>query len=460
MSGKQIVHTGVALEEIRTALQQAPLTAIRQELGDQSILDACHAYKYVWRNRLFNPVVTVFHFIQQALQRELSFAATWQQLCVPVAATCPEHLCKIDPSALTHARSRLPRKVLESLARDSCSRARELPPSTWRGMRLVGLDTSTLSMPAAEPLFRHFGTHKARSTTVRYPLATMASLLEIGSSALLDYRFGPFDPGEMSTARPLLTSLQKGHLLLADRHFSNAPFIMRVAATGADFLMRKNARLRVDCLPVIKRLGRDDFITQLTISPPARKNHLDLPDTIRVRIFRAYWKSPDGRRVQEWFVTSLEDSGRFKKTTLARLYHERWRLETSYLEFKQTFHADVLRSKTLKNVYKEFAAHILAYQIVRLLMAKAAGLHHKKPTQLSTVNATRWILAFSSAMAVLPVRSLPRIYGVLLEAIVSSMIDVRPGRMDPRAIARERKHYTRLRGSRQQWRDQQVRKVS
>jgi len=460
MSGKQIVRTGAALEQIRTALQQAPLTAIRQELSDQSILDACRAYKYVWRDRLLGPVFTVFHFIQQALQREFSFAATWQQMSVPVAAACPQYLLSVDPSALTHARGRLPRKVLEYLARDSCRRVREMVASKWRGMRLVGLDTTTLSMPAEKSLFRHFGTHKAKATTVRYPLATMASLLEIGSSALLDYRFGPFDPGEISTAGPLLTNLKKGHLLLADRHFSNAPFMIRVAATGADFLMRKNAKLKVDRLPVVKRLGRNDFITQLTISQPVRKNYPDLPQTIRVRIFKAYWKSPDGRRVEEWFVTSLEDARRFKKTTLARLYHQRWRLETSYLEFKQTFHADVLRSKTLKNVYKEFAAHILAYQIVRMLMAKAAALHHRKPTQISAVNTARWILGFSCAMAVLPVRSLGDVYAAFLEAIASSLIDERPGRMDPRAIAREWKHYIRLRQPRQQWRNQQLRKVS
>lgn len=460
MSGREIVNANSGLEQIRSALEQSALVAIRQELTDQNILDACHACKHVWRDRLFNPIVTTLHYIQQALQRESSFAATWQDLWVPVAAACPDYLSRSDPSALTHARSRLPQGVLENLAKDSCRRARELAPMLWHKLRLVGVDSCTLSMPADKTLFKHFGVHKARSTTVRYPLATVATLLEIGSSLVLDYRFGPFDPGEISTVAPLLSSLKKGDLLLADRHFSNAPFLIQVRMTGADFLMRKNAKLRVDRLPVMERLGRNDFITEIPISKPARKSYPDLPQTVRARVFKSYWKSPDGRRVQEWFVTSLEDNRRFKKSTLARLYHGRWRLEISYLEFKQTFHADVLRSKTVKNVYKEFAAHILAYQIVRLLMAKAARLHHKKPTHISTVNATRWILGFSHAMAILPTSSLPRVYLTLLEAIAFSDIDIRPGRMDPRAIARERKHYPRLRGSRQDWRNQQLRRVS
>jgi hypothetical protein len=457
MPAERIVHVNVTLEEIRAALQESPLAAIRQELTDQNILDACDLCKHRWRDRLYNPIVTVFHFIAQALQRELSFAATWQQLWTPVAAAYPEALSyEFDPSALTHARGRLPQGVLEILAADACRRAGELPAPRWKKLRLLALDASALSMPRETRLFDHFGIHRARSTMVRYPLATFVSLLETGSSLVLDYRFGPFDPGETATAAPLLANLKKGDLMLADRHFSNAPFIIRLRQREADFLMRKNARLKVDNLPMIKRIARNDFITELSISKPARKNHPDLPPTVRARVFKAAWKSPDGRKVSEWFVTSLEDAGRFKRSALARLYHERWRAETSYLEFKQTFHADVLRSKTLKNIYKEFAAHILGYQLVRLLMAHAARRSHKKPTLLSTINAARWIMDFSRAMAVLPAAKLPRLYLALLDAIASSRIDVRPGRTEPRARSRESKHYPRLRISRQKWRAEQL----
>jgi len=456
MSARRIVHTNVTLEEIRAALEEAPLAAIRQELTDRNIIDACDQCRHNWRNRLYNPIVTVLHFIAQALQRELSFAATWQELWAPVAALYPQAFpSKWDPSALTHARGRLPQGVLTILAEESCRRARQLPPPLWRKLRLVALDASALSMPREKHLFDHFGAHKARSTTVRYPLATFASLLEVGSSLVLDYRFGPFDPGELSTAGPLLSSLGKGDLLLADRHFSNAPFLIQARMTGADFLMRKNARLRVDRLPVIKRLGRQDFITEIPISKPVRKKYPHLPPAIRARVFRSYWKAPGGRRISEWFVTSLEEN-RFKKSTLARLYSRRWRAETSFLEFKQTFHADVLRSKTVANVRKEFAAHLLAYQLVRLLMAHAARRCRRKPTGISTVNAARWIMGFSRVMATLPAARLPRAYAVLLEVIVSSQIDIRPGRTEPRSLTREWKHYPHLRTSRSDWRTERL----
>ena len=141
---------------------------------------------------------------------------------------------------------------------------------------------------------------------------------------------------------------------------------------------------------MIERLGNNDFVTEIPVRKVARKRDPGLPQKVRVRIFEAIWNSPAGEKIDEWFVTSLEDARGYKKKALANLYHKRWRVETSYLEFKRLFHADVLRSKTVDNIYKEFAAHILAYQLVRLLILAAANKHGKKPTEISFINAVRW----------------------------------------------------------------------
>ncbi len=445
------------LEQIRRALREAPLVALRELLTDREILDACRACGHKFRDRRYGPVVTVFHFLAQAVQRENSFAATWQELWTPLAASLPElEMDSFEPSGLSHARARLPEGVLHRLASRACARTREIEVERWHGFRLWALDCSTVSMPRGAELFAHFGVHRARKTTVQYPLATFATLLSVGNSLIADYRFGPFDPGEDSTARPLFRHLGPGDLLLADRHFAGSPSLSRIRASGADFLMRKNARLIVSRLPVIQRLGRNDFITEIPMCKRARNTDPTLPEKVRVRIFKANWTSPAGEKVAEWFVTSLEDPTLYKKAALAKLYHERWRIETSYLEFKQLFHADVLRSKTVANIYKEFTAHVLAYQLVRLLIQSAAEKHKKNPTEISFLHAARWVMSFSHRMAALSVWSLPFVYERLLDAIASCEIDVRPGRLEPRAITRERKHYPRLRISRTEWRQQRL----
>ena len=402
-----IVNRTATDEEIRTMLRQSPLAAMRELLPDAAILEACREAGHAFRRRLYDPVVSVLHYLAQAIQREHSFAATWHELWAPVAADFPEVASAAPaPSALTHARSRLPMGVMQYLA-ERAIRETEPDAAHWRGLRLMALDGTTVSMPRKEALFLHYGAHRARTTTVRYPLARFCSLLAIGSSTILDHRFGPFTTSETAMATQLLGSVGPGDLVLADRNFAGSPPLARLLARWADFLMLKNARLIVERLPVVRRLGDEDFIVDMPVDKHARRKDPALPATVRVRIFRATWKSPSGEVLTERFVTSLWDRKRFKRRTLAKLHHERWHIEISYLGFKQAFHADVLRSKTVANGEKEFAAHVLAYQLARRLMAAAARKHDAKPTEISFLNAARAVVRFSQHMAAAPAWALP-----------------------------------------------------
>lgn len=443
--------------EIAASIRQAPLPAIRQLLTDRRILDVCCQCRHTFRERRFGPVVTVLHFVAAALKREDSFASTWQELMAPVAVDHPElELKDRDDSSLTHARGRLPVKVMQFLARQSCEDTREVQEEHWRGHRLRALDVCTVSMPDEKPLHEHYGTHRVGAGKVRYPLATFAALLNVGNSLFVDYRFGPYDAGELKTVAPLLSHLDKGDLLLADLRYAGAPFLARTLARQADFLVLKHQLLKVEDLPVLKRLGKNDFVTELSINKNNRKADASLPEKITVRVFQASITTPAGEKITEWYVTSLLDARKYTKHALARLYHLRWRIETSYLDFKQTFGADVLRSKTVDNVEKELAGHVLAYQLVRLLIAAAARKHHKPANQISLLNAARSIEHVSHLMQASPTGRLPELYERLLDLIACCMIDVRPARLEPRQLSRQKDHYSMRKISRSQWREQRL----
>ena len=193
---------------------------------------------------------------------------------------------------------------------------------------------------------------------------------------------------------------------------------------------------------------------------PTLKSDPTMPASVRVRAFKATWTTPAGEKVTEWFMTSLTDAKKYPKRTLAKLYHQRWQIETGYDEFKCALHADVPRGKTVDNLYKEIAAHVLAYQLIRRLIVSAAQKHDKKPTEISFLNAARWVMHFSHRMAAAPARMLPYLYQALLDAIASCDVDVRPGRLEPRALTREWKHYPHLRITRAEWRRQRLRRTA
>jgi len=62
-------------------------------------------------------------------------------------------------------------------------------------------------------------------------------------------------------------------------------------------------------------------------------------------------------------------------------------------------------------------------------------------------------------MAAAPAWALPIYYDRLLDAIAAAQIDVRPGRVEPRTLTREWKHYPHLGTSRAAWRRQRLRRT-
>jgi hypothetical protein len=289
-----IVHRRPELEEIRTRLREAPLAAIRRMLPDRMIVDACREHGYEWRERLYGPVVTVLHFLAQAIQREESFAATWQELWTPLAADFPG-VAESGPeqSALTHARARFPKEVLATLAERACRDA-TAPAVTWKGLRLKAVDGTTVSMPREPALVRHFGLHNTKHGKTKYPLARFVSLLDLGTCTITGYRFGPHKRPETEMAKELFELIGPGDLSLVDRGLTGSPSLARIRARGAEYLGRKNARLDPDKAKIVNRLGRDDFIVELPVSKTARKKDASLPKTVTTRLFKATWRSPTG----------------------------------------------------------------------------------------------------------------------------------------------------------------------
>ena len=120
-------------------LREAPLTALREMLPDGEILTACEAVGHRFRQRLYDPVVTVFHFLLKAVQREESFAATWQELWTNVASQLGWDGYPFSSAALCQARSRLPKEVFDILVTGACA-VDEGRFCIWRGLRLLALD--------------------------------------------------------------------------------------------------------------------------------------------------------------------------------------------------------------------------------------------------------------------------------------------------------------------------------
>lgn len=91
-----------------------------------------------------------------------------------------------------------------------------------------------------------------------------------------------------------------------------------------------------------------------------------LPDEIFVREF-----SVDGIV----YVPSLLDSKKYPRNSLAQLYQQRWKVELDFRTIKTHMSMEMLRCKTADRVNKEIAVHLLAYNLIRANLFRAACLN-------------------------------------------------------------------------------------
>ena len=138
-----------------------------------------------------------------------------------------------------------------------------------------------------------------------------------------------------------------------------------------------------------------------------------------------------GKRTKEIIlVTTLLDSKVFTKEELAELYNIRWRAEIDLRSLKTVMEMDVLRCKTPEMVRKEIWTHLLAYNLIRTVIAKAAEAYKQKPYEISFKGAMQTINSFRDYM-LMDLTS--NWYEQLLSAIAYHEVGNRPGRYEPRA---------------------------
>jgi len=315
----------------------------------------------------------------------------------------------------------------------------------------VLLDGTCVSMPAEPALVEAFGVNTGYHGQGRYPLARVATLCLAGTMTVIAYALGAYRQSEWALALTIFDKLRKGDLLVADRYFSAAHYFWHYQSLGLQFLTRTHQRLIVSRIKRVQSYSRNDFLGWLTINKRYRRKDRTLPEHLLVRFVQATVRIR-GTRQTIWLATSLLEAKDYPAAEIVQLYGRRGRIETAFEQLKVRLSADVLRSHSPDGIRKEFAARCIALNLVHAILLEAASLHHIDPMRLSFAHAVRAILIFSPALACEPLWRLPQIYRALISEIAHHLVPERPGRIEPRAVRREHKHYPALTETRAEWR--------
>jgi hypothetical protein len=428
---------------------QLPLTDV---LTAEVITQALQEIVVAWKDRIFTPLVALWVFLGQVLSGDHSCLSAVARL-VSHRVAHGQPACSVRTGASCQARKRLPEKFFATAA---CQVGRQLdaqvdPRWLWKGRRVYMFDGTTVNMPDTPENQAAYPQVYNQRQGLGFPIARVGAIISLACGAILNLgvcQYAGKEQGEVSLLRKLWDILCPGDILLTDRLLANWLNICELKQRGVDFVGRLNKANRKADFRRGQRLGSQDHIVRWpkpkTIRSVDRETYRALPEFITVREAKIQVKQPGFRTKSIVVVTTLLDPDEATREDLGALYLARWNNELDLRAIKSTMQMDELRCKTPEMVHREIWAHVLAYNLIRTVMAQAAAKQDLMPRTISFKGAIQILEAFQPVIELQSTRGPDhrlRLYQDLLDAIASRKVGNRPGRFEPRAKKHRRNHY-------------------
>jgi hypothetical protein len=454
----------VTVAQSTTSSPRDPFDALRDELAQHKGLPflrvlsracvdaACRCANHQWRERIYTPWITLSIFLSQVLSDDHScddavdrFQKFRSDQGLPAVAT--------DTTSYCEARQRLPEGVFWDLVRRTGQAVHQKANDSWlfhqRSVKII--DGATVVMPDTPANQAAYPQPSSQQPGLGFPIARILVVLSLAVGTVLEAALGPYQgkqTSELALLRMVIAQFQPGDIVLADRLFCSYWVIAALQARGVDVVMRLHQARKADFRRG-RRLGPEDHIV---IWPKphqvpdwmSQAEYDAMPAQLTIREIRVRVKDKTKRVRKLVIVTTLLDARTYRAQELGGLFRQRWNAELDLRSLKTDMRMEMLRTKSPEMVRKEVATHLLAYNLIRGIMAEAARAGEVKPRTISFKGSVHTIRAFEAVHLYDPARieaDLPR----LLSLIVQKRVGDRPDRYEPRAVKRRPKPHPLLR---------------
>lgn len=430
------------------------LVHLRQEVGSdllrpEQFNQLARQIGHPFRDTLLTPGKTLKLFVQQVAHGN-------------VACWAVRHLAgeEFSDSAWCQARERLPIELIQHAQQQVIEQARAELDQTddigdqtyrWRGHRVHMVDGSSDSMPDTPELRKHYGVPLVCKQGLGFPTSHLLLTMDQASGLLVDCVDSPLYTGDVSKTPSAHQHLSEGDIILGDDAFAGWAHLALILQAKLHAVMPAHHMRIVDFTPdrahvtreqntskksagqprsrVVKTLGTDDQIVEY-FKPKNKPAWMDpeqwepLPESITVREIRRTVKRDGFRPITATIVTTLLDPEAYPADQLIELRLSRWMIEINIRHLKTTLGMDILKCKTVEGIRKERLIFLLVYNLIRMIMLRMARRQCVNVNRLSFADTLAWIRL-----------------GDLRVPPELKINPLRPGRLEPRAIKRQRTEY-------------------
>jgi hypothetical protein len=372
-------------------------------LSSEVISSAINEVPYRERYGFYPPDITLWAFLSQILDADNSLDAAVSRIIAFHISQGVEETISTSTSAYSQARKKLPEEMISNLARQSAEQMEDAVPKNWLWRMLQHLklvDGSTVSMPDTPENQAHYPQPDSQKEGIGFPIARLVAVISCVTGAVLDLALGPYSgkkTGEHALLRQIMDVFKEGDVALGDCYYASYFLMAALIKQGVHAIFPMHAARDFD-FRTGKKLGKKDHIVQWI--KPVKPEWMDQEEydntksEISIRELFVTTTREGFRSETRMLVTTFLDPAEVSKDDLNLLYSCRWWIELDLLALKTTLKMDILRGKSPEMVRKEIWVHILAYNMIRKIMAQAALMRNTKPRELSFKGALNIIKSF------------------------------------------------------------------
>ena len=358
------------------------------------------------RERIFTPVNIILSMVLSAIQEDKSLQQGLNLFKLVYESKCKEIL-RIEKEQLEEEKSRdtqnpvksgrpkqykskLPKSYQQSLSNSTAGYATArkkldtsiiesvyeysadfgmLDTESWYGMKTFICDGTYLQLQDTEDIKGQYAATKGHEDS--YPQALLEVMIRQGTGQISQFALGSRLVSELFLIIRMIKNLEKDSLLLADDLYNTYYHFCLVLSQQCHIIVPGK---RERDYKVIRNINENDQIVEIskTSCPDyvSKEEWKNLPKAILLRRITYNFPTKNGLEPAVLFTTILDK--KIKTSDIITKYAMRWDIEISIREIKTLMDINVLRSKSRDMLFKELLIALIAYNMVRKVIAKSA----------------------------------------------------------------------------------------
>ncbi|MCK5027366.1 MAG: IS4 family transposase [Candidatus Pacebacteria bacterium] len=274
-----------------------------------------------------------------------------------------------NTAAFSKARGRIEQDLIDSVFYASADFTDMDCARKWHDRLVFNTDGTYFQMQDTLKIPDKYRTQKNADGTLQgYPQGLLQVLTQQGTGFLSSYRVAGRNESELAVICDMLNDIPKGSLVLGDDLYNCFAFFSLIKDYDLDIIVpeKKGRKYRV-----VKEIASGDQIVELI------KNHNAKPLVEgqvlaeKMLLRRISYRDPDHPDETRVLMTTIFDES-IERQEFIHEYSTRWDVEITIREIKTIMGINIARAKSEEMVYREMGVALLAYNLIRKVVALSA----------------------------------------------------------------------------------------